>query len=970
MFTSAPDESDEMREPAHGRSAPARRREAEARRHVETVTKAAGSSFYWAMRLLPRDRREAMFAVYAFCRAVDDVADGPAPREEKLRRLQEWRAEIDRLYDAAPTGPTTRALRGPVRRFGLRREDFLAVIDGVEMDARQDIAAPTLAELELYCRRVAGAVGLLSIRAFGTAHPDAESFAIALGGALQLTNILRDLKQDAQAGRLYLPRELLDLHGVTARDPDEVLAHPGLAQVCDDLADMAERRFREAEAILARRRDKALRPAVVMMVSYRRLLVRLLATRWRSLDRRVGLPRTAKLWIALRYGLLPDRAGGDAATRGAAPPAGDAGDPQPGETTSVAAGRLDEAIGAARARLAGRQAPDGHWLFELEADATIPAEYILLKHFIGEVDAGVEARLANYLRRIQTGGGGWPLFYGGAFDVSASVKAYFALKLAGDDPAAAHMARAREAILAHGGAARSNVFTRITLALFGQVPWRAAPVMPAEIMLLPRWFPFHLSKVSYWSRTVIVPLLILLALKPSARNPRGVGVGELFAVPPFEERYRLVNPTGARLGAMFLALDRALRALTPLFPRSWRRRAIDAATAFVSERINGEDGLGGIFPAMANALMAFRTLGYADDHPDYARTRRAIERLLVTDGDSGYCQPCLSPVWDTALATLALAEAGFAEDVPSVRSAAGWLRERQVLDVNGDWRERRPALRPGGWPFQYRNDHYPDTDDSAVAVMALDRAGDGAFREAIDRGAEWIVGMQSRNGGWGSFDADNTCHYLNHIPFADHGALLDPPTADVSARCLGMLAQTGYRRDHPAVARAIEFLLREQEEDGSWFGRWGTNYVYGTWSVLCGLNAVGEDPLSPPIRKAVAWLKRRQGEDGGWGEDGASYWPERRYEAKASTASQTAWAVLALMAAGEVRSDAVRRGVDYLLRTLRADGSWSERRHNAVGFPRVFYLRYHGYACYFPLWALARYRRLTAGNASVTPYGM
>ena len=641
-----------------------------------------------------------------------------------------------------------------------------------------------------------------------------------------------------------------------------------------------------------------------------------------------------------------------------------------GAAVSIDVDRLDEAIDAARSSLRSGQAADGHWVFELEADATIPSEYILLEHFLGDIDPEIESKLANYLRGIQGNHGGWPLFHDGEFDISASVKAYLALKLVGDDPDESHMARARDAILAHGGAARCNVFTRITLALFNQVPWRAVPAMPSEIMLLPRWFPFHVSKVSYWSRSVLVPLLILLALKPSARNPRRIGIQELFVTPPFDERYYLVNPTGASLGTMFLALDRALRTLVPLFPKSWQRRSIDNAVAFVTERVNGEDGLGGIFPAMANALMVFRTLGYPEDHPDYVNTWGAIKGLLVTNGETGYCQPCQSPIWDTALAMLALMEVGVEDDDAALHTAAEWLCERQILDVAGDWRERRADLRPGGWPFQYRNDHYPDTDDSSAVIMALDRAGNGEFRESIDRGTEWIIGMQSRNGGWGSFDADNTNHYLNHIPFADHGALLDPPTADVSARCLSMLSQVGYERDHPAVARAIEFLWREQEDDGSWFGRWGTNYIYGTWSVLSALNATGEDPQSPQIRKAVEWLKWRQRDDGGWGEDGATYWATRRYEVKASTPSQTAWALLALMAVGEVDSDAARRGVDYLLRTAHGAGCWQEQHYNAVGFPRVFYLNYHGYANYFPLWALARYRRLKAGNASVTPYGM
>jgi squalene-hopene/tetraprenyl-beta-curcumene cyclase len=631
--------------------------------------------------------------------------------------------------------------------------------------------------------------------------------------------------------------------------------------------------------------------------------------------------------------------------------------------------RLDDVIEQARARLLADQADDGHWLYELEADATIPAEYILLEHFLGEIDPETERKLAQYLRGIQSDHGGWPLFHGGELDQSASVKAYFALKLAGDDPDAPHMARARRAILDGGGAMQCNVFTRISLALFGQVPWQAVPVMPLEIMLLPRWFPFHLSKVSYWSRTVLVPLLILMAHRATAANPRGIGIEELFAEPPFERKTHLANPTGATLGKVFLAIDRLLRATVPLFPRSWRRKSTDRALAFIGDRINGDDGLGGIFPAMANALMAFHTLGYAADHPHYAAARSAVRKLLVFDGESGYCQPCLSPVWDTALAAHALMESALPGDEARLAKAADWLVRRQITDTVGDWSDFRPGLAPAGWPFQYANDFYPDTDDSSVVIMALDRIGGETPRDAARRGTAWILGMQSANGGWGSFDADNTFSYLNHIPFADHGALLDPPTADVTARCVSMLAQVGLKRDDPAVARGIEFLLAEQEDDGSWFGRWGTNYIYGTWSVLCAFNAVEENPGAPHIRRAVAWLERRQRDDGGWGEDCESYWPERRESSKASTPSQTAWALLALMAAGEVHGEAVRRGIEFLLNAPMRNGSWQEAYHNAPGFPRV-YLRYHGYGLYFPLWALARYRRLTTGNSAATPHGL
>lgn len=630
---------------------------------------------------------------------------------------------------------------------------------------------------------------------------------------------------------------------------------------------------------------------------------------------------------------------------------------------------LETVIEQARASLARDQRPDGHWSYDLEADATIPAEYIILNHFLGEIAPAREAKLAAYLRRRQLASGGWPLFHAGEANVSTSVKAYFALKLAGDDIDAPHMQKARAEILRLGGLPACNVFTRIMLAFFGIVPWRATPLIRVEIMFAPRWFPMHVDKISYWSRTVMIPLLVLAARKAKAVNPRGVRLDELIPATPAPPRWHLENPTGRWPGALMIALDRLARPFEPLIPRALTEKAIDRAMAFVTERLNGEDGLGGIFPAMANALMAFRVLGYPDDDPRVIIARQSIEKLITEKEDEAYCQPCLSPVWDTGLATLAMLET---ERGPSERTtrACDWLLERQITDVVGDWASTRPHLEPGGWAFQYRNDFYPDVDDTAVVVMALQRTNERAYQDAIDRAADWILGMQSENGGWGAFDADNTHSYLNHIPFADHGALLDPPTADVTARCIGMLAQLGYDRSHPAIKRAVEFLKKEQEPNGSWFGRWGTNYIYGTWSVLSALNAVGEEPTEAYIVRAADWLESKQQPDGGWGESCETYWKSQIDATVPPLASQTAWAVLALMAAGRLESEAVRRGIAYLVRTFKQDRRWDDEHYNAVGFPRVFYLKYHGYPKYFPLFALARYRNLMMGNAKRTPYGL
>lgn len=641
--------------------------------------------------------------------------------------------------------------------------------------------------------------------------------------------------------------------------------------------------------------------------------------------------------------------------------------------------RLETGIGAATQALLDMQRPDGHWVFELEADATIPAEYVLLRHYLGEeVDRDLEAKIGNYLRRIQGKHDGWPLFHDGAFDMSASVKAYFALKMIGDPIDADHMRRAREAILARGGAANSNVFTRALLALYGVAPWRAVPVMPVEITLLPAWFPFHLYKISYWARTVITPLLVLQTLKPKARNPKGVSIDELFIEPPAGLKLAPKAPHQKWSWFVFFrVVDNVLRAAEPYFPARSRKRAIDKAVAFVTERLNGEDGLGAIFPAMANSVMMFDVLGYPKDHPDVKIARASIDKLLVIKPDEAYCQPCVSPVWDTVLTCHALLETSRDGASAPVQKGLDWLKPLQVLDVAGDWVEQSPGVRPGGWAFQYANPHYPDLDDTAVVVMAMDRAdrtpgSSPRFAPAIERAREWIVGLQSRNGGWAAFDANNDREYLNNIPFSDHGALLDPPTADLTARCLSMLAQLGERpATNQAMARAIDFLRRDQHPEGSWYGRWGMNYIYGTWSVLCALNAAEMPHDAPEIRKAVTWLISIQNADGGWGEDGTSYKLDYRgHEAAPSTASQTAWALLGLMAAGEIDHPSIARGIAYLLGTQTREGLWNEQLFTATGFPRVFYLRYHGYPKFFPLWALARYRNLKESNTRKVAFGM
>jgi squalene-hopene/tetraprenyl-beta-curcumene cyclase len=520
------------------------------------------------------------------------------------------------------------------------------------------------------------------------------------------------------------------------------------------------------------------------------------------------------------------------------------------------------------------------------------------------------------------------------------------------------MQRARIAILQRGGVARANVFTRIALALFGQLPWRGVPYIPVEIMLLPRWFPFHLDKVSYWSRTVMVPLFILCTRKPRAKNPRNVDIGELFTTPPDQERHYFRR--NGLLTKAFLLFDHLGRMIDPLVPARMRELATRRAEQWILERLNGENGLGAIFPAMVNAVESLVILGYSQDDLRLVTAKRALKKLLVVGPSSAYCQPCVSPVWDSALACLAMQEAGDEASRNASTRALDWLKATQLLDEPGDWRVNRPALAGGGWPFQFGNDFYPDLDDTAVVAWAMHHARDShRYAESVRRALDWLVGMQSRGGGFASFDADNTCYYLNKIPFADHGALLDPPTSDVTARVVTVLARVGRAQDKLALDRAIAYLRNQQEPDGSWFGRWGTNYIYGTWSVLMALAQAHIAANDPAMQRAVEWLKQKQHADGGWGESNDSYARQDPAKSFGSTPYQTAWALLGLLSAGEAASEAVRRGAEFLMRSRRPDGLWSDPSFTAPGFPRVFYLRYHGYSAYFPLWALAAYRTLT-----------
>ena len=630
---------------------------------------------------------------------------------------------------------------------------------------------------------------------------------------------------------------------------------------------------------------------------------------------------------------------------------------------------LDSAISRAQSSLLAAQTADGHWVGELEANTTITCEYLLLCHLIDRVDTARDRKAVRYFRRRQRPDGGFTLFEGGPANLSATIKAYFAMKMAGvpvDDEA---MVRARERILEMGGPVKADVFTKIQLALFGEYDWNGVPAMPVEIMLSPPWFFFSLYEVSYWSRTVIVPLLVVMDRKPVKWLPPHRSLDELWPVPREKTSLRfprVPDPFTWRAlfwKSFFIAVDDGLKIWERFSPRPLHKRAVEAARLWLEERLALPGGLGGIYPAMANAILAMRLLGYPDDHPLVLGQVKEIEALAVDDGEEMHYQPCPSPVWDTSLAMNALVESGLSPDHPVLHRAAEWLVERQIL-VSGDWQVKRPYVQPGGWAFQYRNDFYPDLDDTAMVLMALENVtglDSDRLRVAKERGLGWFLGMQGQDGGWASFDADNNRLYLNNIPFADHGALLDPSTEDLTGRGLELLGTLGYGGDFEPARRALHFIRRTQRHDGPWFGRWGVNYIYGTWSVMRGLRAIGEDMGQDYVRRAVRWLEQHQNEDGGWGETCESYDNPELAGVGESIASQTAWALLALLAAGGARSVAVERGVAYLLKTQQADGAWQDALWNATGFPRVFMLKYHLYAKYFPLWALGVYRRAVHG---------
>ncbi len=645
-----------------------------------------------------------------------------------------------------------------------------------------------------------------------------------------------------------------------------------------------------------------------------------------------------------------------------------------GHRTQMLFGKIDDMQGlvsagieAARNFLFSQQHEDGYWCGELEADTTLESDYIAIHTLLGTGNRRRMEQAIPEILRHQNGDGGWPIFHGGPSNINASVKAYFALKLMGYKPDHPVLAHARECILGMGGVTECNTFTKIYLCYLGQYDWEAVPAVPPEIVLFPNWFWFNLYEISSWSRAILVPLSIAYAKKPFKKVPPEMGIDELFIGGRHGKHLHLKwSSKKISWRNFFLVLNRMTHFYERLHIRPLRKPALKKAERWMLERFEMSDGLGAIYPAILNSIVALRCLGYSADDPQVIRALDEFEKLGIEESGipdhsepTFRMQPCMSPVWDTAYAVFALGESGVSRNDPRLIKAADWLLSKEVRQ-KGDWAVKVRNVQPGGWYFEFNNEFYPDVDDSAMVLLGLDKVDNPRERyqhQVATRAIDWIFAMQCKNGGWASFDRDNTRMVFQHIPFADHNAMLDPPTVDITGRVLEMLAGYGYTKDDARVAKAIKFILSEQETDGSWFGRWGVNYIYGTMQVLRGLQAIGVDNHEPYVQQAVEWLRMVQNPDGGWGETCGSYDDPATRGVGPSTPSQTAWAIMGLLAGGDTRSESVQRGILYVLETQRPDGRWDEQHYTGTGFPRVFYLAYHLYRDYFPLIALSTYSR-------------
>ncbi|QDU59478.1 Squalene--hopene cyclase [Planctomycetes bacterium Pan216] len=655
----------------------------------------------------------------------------------------------------------------------------------------------------------------------------------------------------------------------------------------------------------------------------------------------------------------------------AEPSAQDGSDSTPMESDLEA---LEMGIARSADFLVSLQHDDGHWCAELEGDTILESEYVLLLAICGKLDDPRIEKCARYLLKTQGPEGGWANYPGGPPDVGVTAKAYFALKIAGHDPDSTPMRRAREVVLRLGGAESVNSFTRFYFAALGQIPYNHCPSVPPELLLLPTWFPINIYAMSSWTRTIVVPLSIFRAFQPTNELPESMGISELYCSPPSPKdlpKASLFEKPYFSWANFFRVVDRGLKVYERFAPAFVRKRSLRLAETWMLEHFEGSDGVGAIFPPMVYTILALRCLGYADESPQMQWAWKQLNDLIIEEDDTIRIQPCVSPVWDTGWATVALADAGLSPDHGVLRQSAEWLLGREIRRV-GDWGVNNPGVEPSGWAFEYRNDFYADVDDTALVMMALKRTSCEELSDVkatLRRAYDWIWSMQCSDYGWAAFDRDINNTVLESIPFADHNAMLDPSCPDITARVLEMLARFGHRVGEQRIDEAVNFILRHQEPEGCWFGRWGVNYIYGTWQTLVGLSAIGFNMSDERIRKGVKWLKSVQQPEGGWGETASSYADRNLMGQGPATPSQTAWAILGLIAAGEGDSPEVAKGVEYLLRTQNDDGSWDEPYFTGTGFPKVFYLRYHYYRLVFPLMALSQAHTSAQENADMVANG-
>jgi len=636
-------------------------------------------------------------------------------------------------------------------------------------------------------------------------------------------------------------------------------------------------------------------------------------------------------------------------------------------TSSPEMGKVQKAIQTVRDYILAQQHSQGYWVAELRADSTLPSDYILMMHFLRIENPRKVEQLCRFIVSHQLEDGSWNIYPGGPGEISATVKAYTALKLAGYAPVEACLVKARQAVHRLGGVEKCNSFTKIYLALIGQYDWNACPAIPPELMLFPKWFYFNVYEMSSWSRAILIPLTIIFSVKPLTPVPPGRGIEELFEGIARPDRIPFDRRKTFSWKNFFLVADRFLKFYEKYGPKPFRKKSVQWASEWMMERFELSGGLGAIYPAMVNSIFALRSLGYGNDHPLVVRALKQLEEFEVLENDAMHLQPCFSPVWDTGLTLVSLTESELDSSHPAVKKAVRWLLDKEVKRF-GDWAQKVKGIEPGGWYFEFENEFYPDVDDTIMVLMALKRVHDKAqdwprdsileLEAAMERGLKWVRAMCNKDGGWASFDKDNDKELFTKVPFADHNAMIDPSTADITGRVLEMFSHFRIPMHDKQVQNAISFIRRHQESDGSWYGRWGVNYIYGTWQVLKGLHAIGCDMKEDFCQRAAAWLKSCQNPDGGWGETSRSYDDPSLKGKGPSTPSQTAWALMGLFSTGDLASSHVMKGLDYLLKTQNNDGTWDEWPNTGTGFPRVFYIKYEYYKIYFPLFALSMYKRM------------